>query len=179
MAVAGAEPPGWDIPPLYLVPEGRLFVWPTHQIGQVVPVPGCTHGRKPADPPVTIQVREAKPSCFPTQQRNGHFTKTCSGQTKTTPEKRSFHGADNQHFAACLPDPQLSLRGRGKTKRLLLRHFILKRIVLRRQARDKHRSKLYKKRRFSQATEIVEETMSISDDMCAHPVTQYFTPIHA
>ena len=36
------------VPPLYLVPEGRLFIWPTHAVGQTVPVPGT-----PPDPPQT------------------------------------------------------------------------------------------------------------------------------
>lgn len=40
----------WDVPALYVVPEGRLFMWPTYQIGQVVPVKGCTHGRAPVCP---------------------------------------------------------------------------------------------------------------------------------
>ena len=30
------------VPPLYLVPEGRLFIWPTHAVGQTVPVPGTS-----------------------------------------------------------------------------------------------------------------------------------------
>ena len=44
----------WDVPALYVVPEGRLFMWPTYQIGQVVPVTGCTHGRAPVHPQLSL-----------------------------------------------------------------------------------------------------------------------------
>lgn len=77
-----------DVPALYVVPEGRLFMWPTHQIGQLVPVPGCTHGRAPVryrmslvanasldndlrlslmcqgDPPVTLETINTSPRIF-------------------------------------------------------------------------------------------------------------------
>jgi hypothetical protein len=52
VSAAATAPPAavlaaWDVPALYVVPEGRLFMWSTYQIGQVVPVKGCTHGRAP------------------------------------------------------------------------------------------------------------------------------------
>jgi hypothetical protein len=40
---------------LYLVPEGRLFVWPSNAPGTTTTVPGCVEGREAGAPPVVLE----------------------------------------------------------------------------------------------------------------------------
>jgi hypothetical protein len=50
--------------PLYVVPEGRLFVWPSHQVGHSTEVPGVLHNRAPDAPGVTVQTLAISPRIF-------------------------------------------------------------------------------------------------------------------
>ena len=49
---------------LYLVPEGRLFMWPTNKVGHITSVPGCSEGRAKALPPVLLETINLEPRVF-------------------------------------------------------------------------------------------------------------------
>ena len=52
------------IVPLYIAPEGRLFVWPIQRVGYVTPVPGVQHNREPGAPTVTVETLCVSPRIF-------------------------------------------------------------------------------------------------------------------
>ena len=49
---------------LYLVPEGRLFVWPSNAPGTTTAVPGCVEGREASAPPVVLENLHSSPRIF-------------------------------------------------------------------------------------------------------------------